>query len=253
MCCTALPNATFPKFPYSSPYLQLQLCCLYRTEKAHPSTKMNSSWCLVTADIDNEILELENRILELKWKRNSVVPITQLPNEILAQILLYVQLDWGYNDNYETLLYHEDTGMDHDWTRSMLVCRRFRDAALACPLLWSYIDLTHKKKEWISLSFQRSKGCLLDVYAVMTHKNLNDVSYQIEDLIRRSLHLRLCIKCVHKTEQAKAWRSVQALTNLLPMLVSLHLYNETSSRNGIFGPHELKGISYLAHRHCVSM
>ena len=85
-----------------------------------------------TLCLQHELLDTETRVLErlavLRCPRNSVAPISQLPNEILIHIFFFLRLDTRH-------------GRHEDWSRLTIthVCRLWREVALCCPHLWSEV------------------------------------------------------------------------------------------------------------------
>ncbi|EIM82351.1 uncharacterized protein STEHIDRAFT_31631, partial [Stereum hirsutum FP-91666 SS1] len=66
------------------------------------------------------------RLLALRAMRNTIAPISMLPDEILSIIFLY----------YGTIVESTATGR---WTKLMVVCRRWHKVCLTHAKLWSYI------------------------------------------------------------------------------------------------------------------
>ncbi|KAJ7657346.1 hypothetical protein DFH06DRAFT_461181 [Mycena polygramma] len=64
----------------------------------------------------------------LKIKRNSLAPISKLPNELLCQIFSVYATDFKELSSLK-------------WTRLMLVCRRWHDLAITHQYLWSFIEM----------------------------------------------------------------------------------------------------------------
>ncbi|KAJ7124318.1 hypothetical protein C8R44DRAFT_852233 [Mycena epipterygia] len=109
----------------------------------HPGPRM--------AAIDAELEALYVRIAALIEERNSITPISTLPNEVLARIL-------G--------VYAEDSisvsGVQ--WTKVMLVCRHWHKLALGTPTLWCNIRfLWESSKPHLLLQLERSRAAPLKI------------------------------------------------------------------------------------------
>ncbi|TFK72408.1 hypothetical protein BDN72DRAFT_876452 [Pluteus cervinus] len=78
--------------------------------------------------IDEEIIQLENRLQILRVKRNSLVPISSLPEEILVEIFLLA------NTHDETGLVLSEWILEIGW-----VCHMWRKTALSHAVLWTEI------------------------------------------------------------------------------------------------------------------
>ncbi|KAF7296212.1 hypothetical protein HMN09_01089900 [Mycena chlorophos] len=101
-------------------------------------------------EIDTRIARLRDEILELQRKRNELVPLLRLPNEILSHILaLYAH---GRGD-YDWNAFHVD------WIPIMCICRRLRDCVLGQPSLWSYIELGLSSRRALVETKIRNSGC----------------------------------------------------------------------------------------------
>lgn len=81
---------------------------------------------MTRAEYDREILKAKAQIAYLLLMRNSVAPISSLPNEILSIIFLY----------YAKVVEVSPCGR---WTQLMLVCRRWRVICLGDARLWSFV------------------------------------------------------------------------------------------------------------------
>ncbi|KAL7277406.1 hypothetical protein PYCCODRAFT_1369429 [Trametes coccinea BRFM310] len=79
-------------------------------------------------ELDKTISDLEKQVADLKLKRERLLAeralITRLPSEIMCRIF-----ELAVNDHFDFL------------SHINVVCRRWRDVALACPALWTYIVL----------------------------------------------------------------------------------------------------------------
>ncbi|KAJ6550065.1 hypothetical protein B0H19DRAFT_185964 [Mycena capillaripes] len=79
--------------------------------------------------IDTEIAWHYDQIALLKAKRNAIVPICNLPNELITRILT-------------TYAVESNTLFNLKWTKLMLICRHWHALSLAAQPLWAFIDLT---------------------------------------------------------------------------------------------------------------
>jgi hypothetical protein len=137
------------------------------------------SWILNAVELDLQIAELETRLHVIRARRNAITPFYRLPNEILERILLMLQLDLYELDTRTST---QDIRVDRDgkWARAMLICRRFREAALDSTVLWSSINLERKYDEWVDLCLERSRahplvieGVIRDSYDNETKRTFN--------------------------------------------------------------------------------
>ena len=85
--------------------------------------------------------------------------IYRLPNEIIVQIFLhYAENALPYRQSIRTQVSNMPVG----WLSLMLVCRHWRDVALASPTLWRFIDAT-SNTSWMALLLARSVPATIDL------------------------------------------------------------------------------------------
>jgi len=103
----------------------------------------------------NQLKERENQLSDLKSSRNSVVSISQLPNEILCGI--FKQLG-----RLESFYPHKNPNPSSSITASH-VCRHWRRVAIDCAELWSYFDLRRMPCPWTQDAILRSKQAPISI------------------------------------------------------------------------------------------
>ena len=108
--------------------------------------------------------EVDRELLQAATSRNQSLPINQLPNELLIRIFLLMG----------PLRRKGRDGLA--WIKLMLVCRYWRDVALASPGMWRSIDIG-RNPHWTDLALTRSDPATLDIY---THNK-----YLSQDLFTR--------------------------------------------------------------------
>ncbi|TFK60885.1 hypothetical protein BDN72DRAFT_904604 [Pluteus cervinus] len=108
--------------------------------------------------VDQEISQLQDRVILFKTFRNSLAPVSRLPTEILSKVFTCVQdgLDPSDQDDYHDALFFIT------W-----VCREWRYTALATPQIWTIIADTISESpldiQQIEAFIQRSKKYPLSV------------------------------------------------------------------------------------------
>lgn len=78
--------------------------------------------------IDRENISLCGQISALKHPRNTLVPISKLPNELLSRLFFDYARESG-------------SLFDLQWTKLLLVCRRWNSVARQDQPLWSFIKV----------------------------------------------------------------------------------------------------------------
>jgi len=122
-------------------------------------TTEDRKWAVAVHGADQDIAKHQEAILQLKSYRNTLLPISQLPPEILSRIFLLVR---GY-DPYETR-------SSISWIDLSRVSRHWRSIALNCLTLWTFLPLQYTL--WTQEMLRRSKNANLTVHAtfsVRTH------------------------------------------------------------------------------------
>jgi hypothetical protein len=102
------------------------------------------------ADLEALIRQKQAELVELKRERNMHASLFRLfPPEILANIILHVQLEPSYG-------YSSRQINSQSWLCILLVCHQFYEIAVSTPSLWSNIDCW-RGDGWIRLCVARSK------------------------------------------------------------------------------------------------
>ncbi|KAJ8490025.1 hypothetical protein ONZ45_g13357 [Pleurotus djamor] len=112
--------------------------------------------------IDEQIQEHEAIIRSLKSERNTHSDISQLPDEILALILI-ARRDGDVLSPRPSCL---------DWLSTTAVCRHWRQVSLDTPSLWSYVDLEYSAKtsHYAEMFLERSKSAPLSLVVSLSPK-----------------------------------------------------------------------------------
>ncbi|TBU45465.1 hypothetical protein BD309DRAFT_711902 [Dichomitus squalens] len=138
-----------------------------------------------------ELLENEQETvlekMELLYRWNSTFTITQLPNEILLLIFICFSEGLVWSDDERENLPRSQLAKT-GWMELMLVCRRWRDVALATPLLWRTMNVG-TTTDWFKLALTRSSLASIEV-SFTSH----DVSEEQVFLLKPHLHRlrRIC-------------------------------------------------------------
>ncbi|KAG1861705.1 hypothetical protein F4604DRAFT_1787914 [Suillus subluteus] len=109
-------------------------------------------------DIDKDIAALVASLSILRSRRNTLASVFSLPPEILVMIFTYTAEDANFN------IYADIIPRSTGTPTSMIVthvCRHWRQVALECPSLWTFID--HLPVPWIAIMLERSKEAALVV------------------------------------------------------------------------------------------
>ncbi|PIL29060.1 hypothetical protein GSI_09108 [Ganoderma sinense ZZ0214-1] len=145
--------------------------------------------------------------IQNKTTWNYTLPVNNLPVEILASIFFHVQqIDFILRRILMDIpQFHpsSESGIDKlppSWTGVMLVCRHWREVALASRKLWCTFNPNFRSKaEWIHLCLARSAPATLyvDCEAIGAHHPLHDRLFPHVHRIRRLHYGTLSTKSVH--------------------------------------------------------
>ncbi|KAF5325339.1 hypothetical protein D9619_010087 [Psilocybe cf. subviscida] len=106
---------------------------------------INTSRRALQREIDEEVSNYEQRIRELKTRRNAYADISTLPQELLVDIFLLVQVGSFLKDCH----------------RITHVCRHWRHTAISTPILWTRPPPRHH--DYTNLMLERSKPANLNI------------------------------------------------------------------------------------------
>ncbi|KAJ7248670.1 hypothetical protein C8J57DRAFT_1189459 [Mycena rebaudengoi] len=143
------------------------------------TVESHSSIAAQFAAIDEELESLYVRISALKAKRNTIAPISRLPNELLIRIFIRYAVDSG-------------TLASLKWHKIMFVCRLWREIALASQDLWSHIDVSSSHRdERIYHQLDRSGAAPLTVKLAFSTSLTYYFSFVMENAAERIVSLDL--------------------------------------------------------------
>jgi hypothetical protein len=150
-----------------------------------PSNSLNATE-IARAEIDRDIIKVNEQARLLKSRRNGLAPISRLPLEVLCQIF--------------KASYMASSAAQGDFTSGGIipclvltqVCGHFRSAAIGCPSLWT--DLIFSHSSWTEEMLLRSKAAPLVVKADVSPRGtylIQRVTLALEQIVRvRVLHIR---------------------------------------------------------------
>ncbi|RDB26658.1 hypothetical protein Hypma_005535 [Hypsizygus marmoreus] len=124
--------------------------------------------------IDQEIATLDDAARVLKLKRNTAVPISRLPPELLSWVFICLRDEYIF----------PKTRIEPKWICVSHVCSRWRSTALACPRLWNVID-TEFGAMWVQEMIHRSGGTPLSFSGKMSWGNTLSVQSLLKDHVGR--------------------------------------------------------------------
>ncbi|KII87398.1 hypothetical protein PLICRDRAFT_55359 [Plicaturopsis crispa FD-325 SS-3] len=166
--------------------------------------------------VDNEIAALERSIRAFKTRRNEFALISRLPPEILSEVF----------HCYQAIM--QISELDTSWMTAMYVCRHWRDIALDCPRLWSYI--VPRTTKWTKKLLARSKDAPLTIVSTIPNP-----ARSFEHSLKLALSQVSRASAVHLTTTTRCMESIfDDFATPAPILESLTL--EVSDPWQLTGP-----------------
>jgi F-box-like len=148
--------------------------------------------------IDDKIRDHSEAIICLKRERNSNVPISRLPPEILSAIFFYNVLDGGHDFSYRFI-----SASLGGWISVTYVCHYWREIALQSASLWSHWGVPDAR--WTDIFFSRSRQAPL--YIRTSFSSRLDLATFLE-LLRKS-------NCLDRTRELHLQGPGACLTEVL--------------------------------------
>ncbi|TFK67517.1 hypothetical protein BDN72DRAFT_898909 [Pluteus cervinus] len=191
-----------------------------------------SSAAVARKAIDEEIAQLEARIISLKTLRNTLSPTSSLPPEIIQEVFItasqQMAIPWGKFGR---------TSLKITW-----VCRRWRELAHQTSALWSYVDFINPA--WIEavLSLTQSRPLDFNISIQAKHNKYHDAALSIcLRNLPRFKKLAITSNEDHRTHSSPLWANSAPLledlrlietslpaslfSGIFPVLHTLHLYS----------------------------
>ncbi|KAF9232491.1 hypothetical protein BU15DRAFT_67413 [Melanogaster broomeanus] len=152
-------------------------------------TTSKSAVAEAQARIDDQIALLRLPICALLTRRNALSPASRLPPHVLANIFLY-----------QAYSFYQDPGYSHTsgpppWANVSYTCHHWRNVALSCPSLWSFLFMSSPR--WTEELLSRTKmvplriridvGCSTQEEMMFFEKVTTDVT-RIQDLSLKLPH-----------------------------------------------------------------
>lgn len=117
-----------------------------------------STYHMAVARADEKIMRLKLELSNAYAERNSLSFIFRLPTETLESIFIYCARDYHVSS--------EDSDFPN-WVNVSYVCRHWRNVALNCPILWTYLFVT--SEDWAAETLARSKQAPLKLRVKRDH------------------------------------------------------------------------------------
>ncbi|KAF8649059.1 hypothetical protein AX16_006046 [Volvariella volvacea WC 439] len=150
------------------------------------------------AELDAEIATLHAQLVELQRRRNSLLPISTLPSELVVDILKYIitdaveQTERASNSGTSCCRTRELNA--HNWIRVTHRYARWREIALGCPTLWNQIWATSRGR--FRAFAERAVGQLLQIdtaHDLDRRAELGDIYNLLADNMHRTHTLHLLV------------------------------------------------------------
>jgi hypothetical protein len=120
----------------------------------------------IDAEINSLKASFRESLRALSQRRNEVAPISSLPTEVIADIILLASAERD-----------DEPWLEWKWLNVARVCRQWRDIALNQPLFWSHINFTNLTLAGAAEMLTRAKKAPLHLEAKVTGRRWNDARY----------------------------------------------------------------------------
>ncbi|KAF8552418.1 hypothetical protein OG21DRAFT_128585 [Imleria badia] len=166
--------------------------------------------------LDDEIAALTLMLCNLRTQRNALSPISRLPLEILASIFIH----------YARSCQKTQRGIP-DWVNVARVCRHWRDVALNCSTLWSFLFVS--SKHCTDELLARSKRVPLKVRVDSEYPKQSRELNLLEKVALQADRIQdLCLRLARR----EAERILSLLSSPAPLLETLEISLERSNYLG---------------------
>ena len=167
----------------------------FRTVIHDPSARIAAIYA-IEDEIDEqlEVVDAARQLIHSQLaRRNTLVPISALPPEILARVFQFLVLN------------------DHHWIRATHVCQFWRQVALDDSSLWTKISSISYSTEWTLEMLVRAKNAPLDINISLRSSSGRELLHMIPPHFSHTRKLRLYglssttlrsndIQCIHSLE-----------------------------------------------------
>ncbi|KAG6373825.1 hypothetical protein JVT61DRAFT_5972 [Boletus reticuloceps] len=156
-----------------------------------PSTPTYDVLTITPPLIENQAIGQQLILPNLYTQRSSFNPTLKLPNETLQDIFIHYARDY-YNEESESWY---DLAPP-EWINVSYVCRRWRDVALNCPTLWTYLSTMPQR--WTKEFLARSKQAPLKIrITIADGRWMNSTIEKVMDHVERIQELHLGFPVVY--------------------------------------------------------
>ena len=168
------------------------------------------------ARLDDEIAALTLVLCNLRTQRNTLSHISRLPPEILASIFIHCARNCQQNRYFEPSI--------PDWVNVSYVCRHWRDVALNCSTLWSFLFVS--SHNWTNELLARSKEAPLRVCIDSEYPKQSKELYLLERVAPQARRIQdLCLRLTRR----EAERILSMFSSGAPLLQTLRVCVERSN------------------------
>ncbi|KAF9244109.1 hypothetical protein BU15DRAFT_71678 [Melanogaster broomeanus] len=193
-----------------------------RTDPTAPSPQSNAA-DEAQARIDDDITALHLSICALRTKRNTLSPISRLPPETLAIIFVHCARHYYYC---------EDLGAwkAPPWLNVSYICRHWRDVALNCASLWTFLFVSSQR--WTEELLYRSKMAPLKIRIDVRYSKHKELMFLEKAAAYAGRVQHLSLKLTRHTVEGV----LPKLSSRAPLLKTLRIAVE---RSGHFGERQV--------------
>ncbi|KAH7927841.1 hypothetical protein BV22DRAFT_244612 [Leucogyrophana mollusca] len=176
------------------------------------------------AHIDKELEALVRRMGDLRSQRNTLSRISSLPPELLAAVFVQYARQ-SFSETHQPSYYNPKIAKQLMWTKVTHVCRHWRQVALSCPALWTFLVFT--SSPWLKEMLVRSKMAPLVIDV-----DLARIQSDVEDAVAMALEHSTRVRDLRLVAPKGVMEGLFApLTAPAPLLESFTVSNKPGTIN----------------------
>jgi hypothetical protein len=167
--------------------------------------------------LDAQIAFHEEKLLQLKRRRNALNPLCHLPFELLIYILKLIQRP---KDAFKAdIMTYSWEPFDNSWVNVAAICAPIREKVMQAVDIWAAVDVHATESKWIDYCMERAGDMPLTIRAVRGNNKYNKTKDSVHVFASKNLSRA---RAIYLRPDGTGLRSINAALNRhAPALQSL--------------------------------